>query len=185
MNNTILVLWGGGDSSCVFVYSRTKISVFYKCTFIYLSGFHCGIIQESVDHIWVLHHFQSKKKTRKKQKKNIYYVKCSKKKKKVFCRPVAIVKIEGLLLSQIWAAEREARHETEPGLCGSFIGAYLLVCYSFCSVTLVDSCPFVFAERPLTVYIIVFILFPEMKHKTKSNNGIVLKVKKKEDRCFH
>lgn len=80
MNNKILVLWGGGDSSCVFVYSRTKISVFYNCTFICLSGFHCGIIQESVDHIWVLHHFQNYKG--EKKKKNIL---CKiQQKKKVF-----------------------------------------------------------------------------------------------------
>lgn len=101
--------------------------------------------------------------------------------KKVFCRPVAIVKIEGLHLSHIWAAEREARHETEPGLCGSFIGAYLLVCYSFCSVTLVDSCPLFCwkATDRLHYYCFYFVcFFLEMKHKTKSNNGILVKVKR-------
>lgn len=170
----ILVLWGDGDSSCVFVYSRTKISVFYKCTFICLSGFHCGIIQESVDHIWVRHHFQNKKKKQKKK-----HILCKmQQKKEVFCRPVAIVNIEGLHLSRIWAAEREARHETEPGLCGSFIGAYRLVCYSFCSVTL-------FCWKATDRLHYCFILcFLEIKHKTKSNNVVKVK-KKKKDKCFH
>lgn len=127
----ILVLWGGGDSSCVFVYSRTKISVFYNCTFIYLSGFHCGIIQESVDHIWVLHHFQSKKTNKKpKKKKHIYYVKCSKK---------SVLQTD--FISPKSEQRRGRPEQTEPGLCGSLIGAYRLVCYSFCSVTFVDSCP--------------------------------------------
>lgn len=64
--------------------------------FIYLSGFHCGIIQESMDHNWVLHHFSDckPKKTKQKnwRKKNHMCIKKKKKNaaKKVFCRPVAI-----------------------------------------------------------------------------------------------
>lgn len=47
--------------------------------FIYLSGFHCGIIQESMDHNWVLHHFSDYKLKKKKIEKKIIM---SKKKKK-------------------------------------------------------------------------------------------------------
>lgn len=44
--------------------------------FIYLSGFHCGIIQESMDHNWVLHHFSDYKPEKKNKKtwKKITYV---------------------------------------------------------------------------------------------------------------
>lgn len=51
--------------------------------FIYLSGFHCGIIQESMDHNWVLHHFSDckpKKKNEKKEKKSHMYKKNAAKK---------------------------------------------------------------------------------------------------------
>lgn len=89
----IQVLRGDGDSSCVNVYSRTKNKcVFKNVMFIYLSGFHCGIIQESMDHNWVLHHFSDykpEKKNEKTWKKNHICIQKNAA-KKVFCRPVAI-----------------------------------------------------------------------------------------------
>lgn len=86
--------WGEtGDSSCVNVYSRTKISMcvcvcvfLFNVTFIYLSGFHRGIVQGSMDHLWVLHQFSDYKPLKKKKKiKNVFKTKIQqKKKKKVF-----------------------------------------------------------------------------------------------------
>lgn len=124
--------------------------------------------------------FRVKNKQKILKKKHIQW-KCSK--KRSVLQTCGHSKDRRTYLSRIWAVEREARAETEPGLCGSFIGAYLLVCYSFCSVTFVDSCPLFCWKATDSLHDYYFIIIPEMKHKTKSNNGIVVKIKK--DKCFH
>lgn len=100
----------------------------------------------------------------------MYYVKMQQKKKKVFYRPVAIDRVEGLQLSQIWAWEgvKDQTRDWAWALLALFRGAYLFgllafVLFHFCSV---DSCLY-FAARPLTVYTTIFL---EVKKNAKERN---------------
>lgn len=159
--------------------------------FIYLSGFHCEIIQESVDYNWVLHHFSDykpKKKVIKLKKKNhIWTKKCNKKSILQTCGHR--FGVEGLQLSKIWATERVKDKTSDWALASRahFRGAYLFGLLAFVLFQRVQFTHVIFLLQGHWQFTNSF-LFPGVQSKISNtkelNHGNVGKWKIK-DTCFH